>query len=70
MYNFISVNKTLYSYILLKYQGGNQLAYQNNILERTLIQNNILDLEKKYFKHIEDLVNSPNFLNNLLDTEA
>ena len=54
MYNFISVNKTLYSYILLKYQGGNQLAYQNNILERTLIQNNILDLEKKYFKHIED----------------
>lgn len=46
------------------------MAYQNNELERTSMQNNILDLEKKYFKHIEDLVNSTSFLNNLIDTEA
>lgn len=42
------------------------MSFQKPSQTRTLMQNKVLDLEKKYFKKINDMVQSDEFINDLL----
>lgn len=55
------------SYTLLK--AGDNMAFQQTNIERNDYENNLLRLEKKYFKIIESILRSKQFLIDLLNIE-
>ena len=57
---------TLQSFELYLFKGGHKMSKQNISYTRTHMQNTILDLEKKYFSIIENIITSNTFINDLL----